>query len=170
MVGIVSDFMDSLTTMTIGCCDKGKPWTAPVYYVRTQLELIFFSAPNSRHSRVFAENSSASAAIHDKYERWQDIKGLQMEGNVRHLSKIAEKSIALRAYLRKFPFAKDFITEPWTISKVIGNISNVQLYVFSPDRILFLDNRRRFGRRWELKVENGLGVELFDSVSDDRRN
>ena len=82
MVGIVSDFMDSLTTMTIGCCDKGKPWTAPVYYVRTQLELIFFSAPNSRHSRVFAENSSASAAIHDKYERWQDIKGLQMEGNV----------------------------------------------------------------------------------------
>jgi uncharacterized protein len=156
---IVAEYMDSLTTMTLACCEKARPWVAPVYYARMSLDLVFFSSSNSRHSRAFTENSAASASICGSYETWRDIKGLQMEGCVRPISGLSHKSLAIAAYLKKYPFAKEFISEPLSMSKVVfDKISKVQLYLFAPDTILFLENSEQFGTRWRLDVRHGRSV------------
>ncbi len=159
MAQVVTAYMDSLTTMTLACCLDGRPWAAAVYYARIDLDLVFFSSPKSLHSRALSANPMASACIYGYYDKWRDIKGLQLEGQVLPVSGAQSKSDALSAYIKKYPFAKEFISDPWTISKeLVKKVSTVELYTFKTDGILYLDNSQGFGKRWKLAVKDGAGV------------
>jgi len=155
----IAAYMDSLTTMTLACCTDGKPWAAAVYYARIGLDLVFFSSPSSRHSTAFEVDFSAAATIQGCYEGWKDIKGLQLEGTVDSLQGIRAKSGALAVYLRRFPFAAEFLGSPESISlDLVDKMSRVRLYRFQTHSVLYLDNRMKFGTRWKLLVKDGCGV------------
>jgi uncharacterized protein YhbP (UPF0306 family) len=159
MVKVVTAYMDSLTTMTVACCMDGRPWTASVYYARIGLNLVFFSSPNSLHIRAFADNPLASACIHGYYDKWQEIKGLQIEGRVELVSGAQTKAEALSVYFRKYPFARQLLSDPWTMSKeLVKKASTVEMYVFRSSSIFYLDNKEDFGKRWKLAVKDGVGI------------
>ena len=157
--GIVTRFMDSFTTMTLVCSLDDRPWAAAVYYARQGLDLIFFSSSNSRHSMIFAHNGRAAAAIHGDYKGWKEIKGLQMEGTVAPITGTVAKARALTAYLKRYPFAKEFFTVPAAISPGVAlKITNLGLYIFRPENIRYLDNEPGFGTRWKLEIVDGKPV------------
>jgi uncharacterized protein len=159
MTRVITAYMDSLTTMTLACCTDGRPWAASVYYAGIGLDLVFFSSPTSIHSRAFMENPAASACIHGYYDKWQDIKGLQIEGEVGLVSGTSAKAEALSVYFRKYPFAGQLLSDPWTMSKeLVKKASTVEMYVLKSSSILYLDNREDFGKRWKLTVKDGVGV------------
>lgn len=155
----IAAYMDSLTTMTLACCAEGKPWGAAVYYARMGLDLVFFSSPSSRHSATFDANSAAAATIQGCYEKWQDIKGLQIEGNVSAIAGARAKARALTVYLHRFPFAAELLGAPESISlDFVRKMSKVRLYLFTTDSVLYLDNSIGFGTRWRLTVKKGQAV------------
>lgn len=152
----IMHFMDHHTTMTLACCDSDGPWAAPVYYARQGFDLIFFSSPTSRHCSTFARNPKAAAAIYGEYERWQDIKGLQMEGFVEPLTSAVDKARATTTYLLRFPFAREFLISPKIISAhVATKMSQVTLHQFRPRIIRYLNNEDGFGNRWKLNIFDG---------------
>jgi uncharacterized protein YhbP (UPF0306 family) len=156
--GIVTRYMDSYAAMTLACSLDDKPWAAAVYYARQGLDLIFFSSPTSRHSTIFSQNPQAAATIHGDYREWREIKGLQMEGHIESVTTAQAKARVISTYLKRHPFVSEFFSEPLSISaEVAKKMSKVQLYLFRPDTILYLDNAIRFGTRWQLEVREGRG-------------
>jgi uncharacterized protein len=156
---IVKDYMDSFTTMTLACCSEEKPWASAVFYARHEFELFFFSSLESHHSRSFARNPRAAAAIHGDYRGWKDIKGLQMEGGVERVKGVAAKAGATASYLKRYPFAKEFLSDPKGISPtVVTKMTKIGLHVFRPVLIRYVNNEAGFGTRWELSIREGRAI------------
>ena len=152
----VTDFMDSYTTMTLACSRRDEPWAAAVFFARQGWDLIFFSSPKSRHSEIFSENPHASAAIHGDYHKWQDIKGLQLEGTVEHIKGPVAIARATGVFLKRYPFVSQFFSDPETLSTGLASkMAKVALYKFRPISIRYLTNEERFGRRWRLEYRDG---------------
>jgi uncharacterized protein YhbP (UPF0306 family) len=152
----VTDFMETYTTMTLACTRNNEPWAAAVFFARQGWELIFFSSPKSRHSEIFSENPNASAAIHGDYHKWQEIKGLQLEGTVERIKGPVAIARATATFIKRFPFVSEFFSDPETLSAGLAKkMAKVALYRFRPSSIRYLTNEERFGRRWRLVFRNG---------------
>jgi uncharacterized protein YhbP (UPF0306 family) len=155
----VLEFMDGFTTMTLACAREEQPWAAAVYYARSGFDLFFFSSPESRHAEIFAENPIAAATIHGDYTGWREIKGLQMEGTVAPVKGAVALTRALATYVKRYPFAKEFLSDPKGISgRIAKKMAKVALYVFRPEKILYVNNEAGFGTRWMLEVKDGRAV------------
>lgn len=156
---VAAELMDSVTTMTLACSVDDEPWAADVYFARQGFDLVFFSSPRSRHSRFFADNPRAAATVHGEYEKWQQIKGLQLEGSVKPIVGAVALGRATATYLKRYPFVREFLTNPASISReAVAKISKVGLYVFSTRSVRYVDNSAGFGTRWKLEIENGRPV------------
>ena len=152
----VTSFMESHTTMTLACSQNNEPWAAAVFFARQDWDLIFFSSPKSRHSKIFSENPNASAAIHGDYHKWQDIKGLQLEGTVERIKGPVALARATATFVKRYPFVGDFFSDPETLSMGLAKkMAKVTLYRFKPTSIRYLTNEERFGRRWRLEYRDG---------------
>ncbi|MEJ2715926.1 MAG: pyridoxamine 5'-phosphate oxidase family protein [Deltaproteobacteria bacterium] len=156
---IVIEFMNSFTTVNLACVQGEEPWAAAVYYARQGFDLIFFSSPGSRHSTAFSENARAAATIHGDYKGWREIKGLQMEGTVERIKGVRAQARALATYLKRYPFAREFLSHPSALSPSVAlKMAKVALYRFRPTTILYMDNEQGFGTRRKLNIENGKAV------------
>lgn len=160
---IVIEFMNSFTTVNLACSQGEKPWAAAVYYAREGFDLIFFSSPASRHSTALSENPRAAGTIHGDYKGWKEIKGLQMEGTVERVTGVRALARALKTYMKRYPFAREFLSDPGAISpSAVLKVAKVALYRFRPRTILYVDNEQGFGTRWKLEIENGKAVGEAD--------
>lgn len=154
--GIITLFMDTHTAMTLACSRDDQPWAATVYYARSGFDLVFFSSGNSRHVGTFKTNPCAAASIHGEYRTWRDIKGLQLEGTVAAINGFLNITAAVRTYTAKFPFAKDFLSDPAALIGATGKrLSRTAVHAFHPDKIFYLDNSLGFGARWKLELVDG---------------
>lgn len=134
--------------MTLATAGPGGPWAAPVYYVFLESAFYFFSDPTSRHIEESLQGRRASAAIFPQVFGWRDIRGLQMSGAVEPVSPGLAALRAIRSYLKKFPFTRDFFNPSETISlEAFSSRFRVNLYRFCPDLVYYLDNAIRFGFR-----------------------
>ena len=142
--------------MTLATEGENGPWAAPVYYVHLDSSFHFFSSPSSRHIEDALESGRASAAIFAQASGWQDIRGLQMSGAVEAVSPGVAGLRAVRAYLGKFPFTKDFFnpSESMDLGTFFSRF-RVKLYKFQPDLVYYLDNSIRFGFRERVVFHEG---------------
>jgi hypothetical protein len=156
---VVTGFMDSFTTITLACAADDAPWAAAVYYARQGLDLVFFSSPGSRHSRIFSENPRAAGTIHGDYKGWKEIKGLQLEGAIEPITGVVDRAKALAVYLRRHPFAKEFLSDPAMLSSdAAKKMAKVAMYRFRPAAIHYMSNQAGFGIRWKLDVKDGKAI------------
>lgn len=138
----------NLTTMTIATSGSdGEPHAAAVYFVCDhELNLFFFSSPQSQHSGDISDRPRAAATIHPECFEWQDIHGLQLRGLSAHVQDQREWQQAWRLYQVKFPFVRD-------LEEILARN---QLHIFRPHWIRLVDNRRGFGYRQEwVKRQDG---------------
>lgn len=144
----------SLSTMTLATTGTtGMPHAAPVYFAAQlfspsassleSLRFYFFSDPSSQHGKDFALERRAAAAIYPQCSGWQDIRGLQMHGQVLPVAEKADWDNAWQVYLGKFPF----------VAGMRSIVARNRMYTFLPDWMRLVDNRKGFGFRqeWEIK-------------------
>ena len=145
---LAADLIEEQSTMTLATASPQGPWAAPVYYAFLESAFYFFSDPSSRHIEDSLESGQASAAIFVQASSWQKIRGLQMSGAVQAVSVGTTAIKAVRAYLRKFPFTKEFFKPGDPIDlNAFANQFRVRLYRFKPDLVYYLDNGIKFGFR-----------------------
>ena len=127
---------------------EGQPWCASVYFAHRGARFYFFSSPDSRHIREFRLQPAAAAAVAADHANWEGIQGIQMQGRVEAVRKASEKFTALKVYLKKFPFVKDFIREQAAAGRLsVGKLLGEYLFVFIAEETYRLDNRQGFGNR-----------------------
>jgi uncharacterized protein len=136
------------STMTLATAGREGSWAAPVYYVFVERAFCFFSDPASRHILESLERGQASSAVFSPACSWQEIRGLQMSGIVEPVSEGRAVVKAIRAYLKKFPFTREFF-QPGDLLD-LGAFSKrfrVKLFRFRPSLVYYLDNSIKFGFR-----------------------
>lgn len=151
----VSRLLQAATTMTLATCSGSAPWAADVYFAADGYDLLFMSAPQSRHCLNLASNPACAVTVHAQAESWREIRGLQMEGQVSPIVSVNAKALALAVYLAKFPFAAALLGDA---STALGRFHKAALYVFRPARLLYLDNALGVGKRYGLRFEEGVAL------------
>jgi uncharacterized protein YhbP (UPF0306 family) len=148
---LAEELIDEQSTMTLATAKEDIAWAAPVYYVFFKSCFYFFSDPDSRHIREALRSGQASSAIHAPASTWQEIRGIQMSGVVEDVSTHVESWGAVRAYLKKFPFTKNFFASDAPLDlAAFARRFRVRLYRLKPTFIYYLDNGIRFGFRERL--------------------
>jgi uncharacterized protein YhbP (UPF0306 family) len=142
------------TTMTLATAGGEVAWAAPVYYVFFKSAFYFLSDPESRHVREALQSGQASAAVYPPASStWREIRGLQMTGCIRPVEGGREALQALRAYLKKYPFTREFFETGASLDLAgFSERFGVRLYKFRPVRVYYLDNRIRFAFRAEVAL------------------
>ena len=140
-------------TLTLATADGGTAWAAPVYYVFVKSAFYFLSSPDSRHITEALQNGQAAGSVHAAASTWQEIKGLQMNGEIRAVKPGLEAVQVLRAYLKKYPFTTDFFKDNQSLDlDTFAKRFGVKLYGFMPSLVYYLDNQIRFAFREEVTL------------------
>lgn len=147
------DLINQQSTMALATANEDIPWAAPVYYVFYKSTFFFFSNPESRHIREAVESGQASATIYPLADTWQGIRGIQMSGHIKIVSPGLTAIQAVRAYIEKFSFTKEFFKPGQALDlESFGKQFRVRLYRLVPRLVYYLDNQIRFGFREEITL------------------
>jgi uncharacterized protein YhbP (UPF0306 family) len=150
---LAEDLVEGENTMTLATADSDVAWAAPVYYVFHKSAFYFFSDPASRHIQEAVKGGRASSSIHAAASTWKEIRGVQMSGSIQPVSAGLEAAQCMRAYLRKFPFTKEFFGPDQDMDlDGFSKRFRVRLYKFVPTLVYYLDNQIRFGFRGEVSL------------------
>ncbi len=140
---VVTELLDlsAMSLSTVG--PNGTPHAAPLYFAADEnLQLYFFSSPNSRHGHNLSKMPKAAAAIYPECRDWRDIHGLQLQGEVSRVPAGKGWVQGWGVYLAKFPF----------VAPLKDIIAQNRLYLFRPTWVRLVDNRQGFGHKeeWDL--------------------
>lgn len=150
-----------LSTLTLSTTSpEGWPNAAPLYFAASfrfytgqiglenlrDLALYFFSEENSQHILDIRSDPRAAAVIYPESRTWQEIRGLQMRGEVRLVPQGQEWERAWELYQVKFPFFADLRTM----------VARNRLYVFMVDWVRIVDYHSGLGAKeeWQRASEN----------------
>ena len=145
----VLDYIKKRNVMTLATQGSQGLWAAAVFYVNDRFTFYFLSAESTRHAVNMRDASHVSATIQLDYDNWQDIKGVQMEGNVELLDGL-EKASAITRYGVKFPVIASALKTPTEIKKAMARVS---WYKLVPERLYLINNARGLGHRDEIKLD-----------------
>lgn len=146
----VQSYLREHYVMTLATHGAEGVWAAAVFYANDGYAIYFLSSATSRHGRNLAGNPQASAAIHEDYADWREIKGVQMEGMVTLLAgEEAEQAHVL--YGTKFPIVGNIGQAPAAIAAALAK---VRWYRLVPERLYFIDNSAGFGHRDEIDLRH----------------
>lgn len=150
-------FVSENSVMVLATADAGLPWAAAVYYVYHRGGFCFFSDPDSRHIKQAQTTHKAAATIFACGTTWQQIRGIQMQGEIERIGPGLTAARIIADYLRKFSFSLDFFSSGTEISlEAFSSRFKVNLYCFQPLQIYYLDNSIRFGFRQKVLLPSTL--------------
>lgn len=142
-------YLQSHNTMTLATCASEVPWAATVFYASDELDLFFFSSPESRHCQNLAINPRVAVTIQEDYNDWRAIKGIQLEGQVVLVEGVLQKTKAMAVYARKYAEIITLFTDPGS-GALHQAFRKVKFYQVVPERVFFINNEQGFGKRQEL--------------------
>jgi len=137
-----ADFLRGHHVMTLATQDAQGPWAAALFYACDGEDLVFLSAPASRHGRALAQDPRCAATIQDQEQDWRSIRGIQLEGVAVPLAG-EEGERARRLYAERFAFVRP----EQAPAAILEALARVQWYRLQVQRLFFIDNGRGFGRR-----------------------
>lgn len=147
------DLINQQSTMALATANKDIPWAAPVYYVFYKSAFFFFSDPESRHIKEAVEGKQVSATIYPLADTWKGIRGIQMSGHIKIVKPGLTAIQAVRAYIDKFPFTREFFKPGQALDlESFRKQFRVRLYRLVPRLVYYLDNQIRFGFREEITL------------------
>jgi hypothetical protein len=138
-------YLHSHRVMTLATVGAEGVWATAVFYVNDGFDLYFLSAGHTRHGRNMGQRAIIAAAIQEDYRDWQEIQGIQLEGEV-DIVEGAERMTAVTLYTHKFPFIGQ--AEP----AIQVALAKVNWYRLRPKRLYFIDNSKGLGHREEVKL------------------
>ncbi|MEM9296466.1 MAG: pyridoxamine 5'-phosphate oxidase family protein [Planctomycetota bacterium] len=130
---------------TVGA--DGSPYAANVQFVADAgWRLWWLSSPGSRHSQDVAARPEVSACVYGHDDRAVQIHGVQMTGRADEVAMgSAEGAAALARYRAKLDDAVS------AVSDFDAVLARMRLYRLTPGWVRWIDNRKGFGWKVELR-------------------
>jgi uncharacterized protein YhbP (UPF0306 family) len=140
----VRELLESESTMTLATVDEhGSPDAAPLFFfLRNDLTLYWLSSADSRHSVNLRARPQVAVAVYASVNRWEKIRGVQLEGTATEVSDPQERREIIAGYRRRFRLG----------ALLSAAIMQSTLYAFRPSWIRYTDNSRGFGYHVEMEM------------------
>jgi hypothetical protein len=141
----VRELLESQSTITLATVDeRGHPHASPLFFcLGSDLTLYWLSSPDSRHSvNLRARPQTSSVAVYASVNRWEKIRGAQLEGTATEVSDPQHRREIIAAYRRRFRLG----------ALLSAAITQSTLYAFRPSWIRYIDNSKGFGYRAEIEM------------------
>jgi uncharacterized protein YhbP (UPF0306 family) len=141
-------------TLTLATVGAGTPWAATVFYASDErFNLFFVSDHRTRHAQDIAANPTVALAINADVDNWNDVSGLQIEGEAAKV-RSTERARALALYLAKFLSVKALFETPGSADEqtIAMRLKSTDFWRVTPRFIRMIDNGRGFGFRSELRL------------------
>jgi uncharacterized protein YhbP (UPF0306 family) len=137
----VFEFLQSESTLVLSTKNaEGAVHSTPLFYLAAEnLDLMWLSSADSRHSASVRVEPNVSIAVFRPTFEWRKIAGVQMHGSC-SIVENAERAPILDAYCSKFQLG--------TVLSLA--VSRSIVYRFRPQWIRYIDNQKRFGYKFEL--------------------
>lgn len=136
----VLHYLATHQVMTLATHGTDGVWAAAVFYVNDDFRLAFLSAAHTRHAQHIARTPQVAVTIQEDYRDWEQIKGIQIAGEVTLLTGAPRKR-AIEQYQQKYPFvAQDN-------SQITTALAKVNWYQLQPHTLFFIDNSKGLGHR-----------------------
>lgn len=136
---IVLDYLKRNKLMTLSTVSGNRPWSATVFFAYDEKgQIFFYSRPDTKHCRHIAKNPYVSVVVNQDYGTPGSVKGMQIVGRARRVSKKDLKR-NYTLYLKRFPWADDFQKDH-------------RLYGIMPTEIHYLD-QKRFGHFFRVRMK-----------------
>src|SRR5512145_2559099 len=99
----VRAFLEAQSTLALATVNAdGQPEVTPVFYVSDEaLALYWLSATSSRHSLNLTSQPRVAATIYPAVWGWNDIRGVQVEGEAQAVTDVLIREPILSRYLQK---------------------------------------------------------------------
>jgi len=169
-------FLAAHTTLTLATvAEDGQPQAAALFYAHDRaadgrLALYFLSEPSSRHCANLARQPRCAATIQADGQDWQEIQGLQIEGEA-ELVRGRELARAARVYTAKFSFLGELLHGGEGPAALAGLVARCRFYKLTPRWIRLIDNRQGIGYKEEWRrfdgAEGSEGSEGVEGTSSD---
>ncbi len=141
---IIQAFLESQSTLALATVNAaGQAEVAPLFYVSDEaLNLYWLSSESSRHSVNLSAHPHVAATVYPMAWNWNDIRGVQIEGEAQAVRDEFLRERVLQRYLAKFLLPASFDTQ----------IAVTTLYVLKPTWLRWLDNGVGFGFKEEIEL------------------
>lgn len=141
---VIRAFLETQSTLALATVnDEGLPQLAPLFFVADdQLNLYWLSAAQSRHSVNLTAHQKVSATVYPSVWQWNDIVGVQIEGEAEAISDDRMREQILNLFLRKFQLPAEFDSL----------IASAALYKLRPRWIRWMDNSVEFNYKAEINL------------------
>lgn len=144
-------YLAAHNVMTIA---TSEPWAAAVFYVNDGFTLHFLSAATTRHCTRLRTDPRVAVAVHEDYDDWRAIKGVQLEGTVARVRADALSRVKA-LYAEKFPLVGAAAAPP-----IARALDKVDWYTLTASGAWFIDNARGFGHRDYIALAAGATTTL----------
>ncbi len=142
-LGRVTELLRSQSTLALSTAPDGEPRTTPLFYIVDEdLRLYWFSSASSEHSRTLRGNPEAAVAVYRPTADWRKIQGVQMRGMASAILDRDRRRAISAVYCERFGLGRTFKAA----------MARTRLYVFEPRWIRYIDNTKRFGYRFEIRL------------------
>jgi uncharacterized protein YhbP (UPF0306 family) len=149
----VRRMLESHNTLTLATCREGRPWSATVFFVSDpDFNLYFVSDRRTRHAQDMLANPRVALAVDVDVDNWNDVRGLQIEGDAVPLEG-TPRAAALARYLARFASVRALFDAPKTRDEetIARRLQHTDFWQVAPRYIRLIDNSRSFGFRIELR-------------------
>ena len=145
-------YLSNRTVFNLATAGPAGLWASAVLYVNEGTTLYFTSVAATRHARNMTATGVVAGTISDECLEFQQMKGLQLEGGVEHVTDPDELRRVARAYLARFPFAAGLWHGESDPDVIASNPGIHYFYRITPTRLLFTDNEHAPGTREDLPL------------------
>jgi len=146
-------YLDDHTVFNLATAGPAGLWASAVLYVHDGTQLYFTSVAATRHGQNMLTTGYCAGTISDECHTYQEMRGLQIAGEVEHVDSFDERRRVIAAYLDKFPFAAGLWNGENNPDVIARDPGVHGFYRITPTKILFTDNERLPGGREELPPE-----------------
>ncbi len=147
--GRIAAFLDLYHVMSLATSGPDGAHAANLFYVRDGLSLFWVSDADTRHSRDLEANPRVAATIAPDYTDFAAIRGVQMHGEARRVSEIAQRARILLLMVRRYPFLGRLAEAPAALRAAYERIP---VYQLTPADIVLIDNTKGFGHKETLAL------------------
>lgn len=141
---VIRAFLESQAALALATINAaGQAEVAPLFFVSDEaLNLYWLSAESSRHSINLAARPQVAATVYPMAWNWNDIRGVQIEGEAQPVRDEFLRERVLQKYLAKFLLPAAFDAQ----------IAATTLYSLKPTWLRWLDNSVAFGYKVEVEL------------------
>jgi len=143
----IAAFLSLSRTLSLATVnEEGQPHAANLWFANDEQFCFYFvSDPGSEHSKHIARDPRVGLTVYAHLDEADQIHGIQAHGECRQIDG-TESASALGLFCTKFPAVAASHT-------IRDRLKGERFYRVKPTWLRWVDNRRGFGWKYEMKIE-----------------